>query len=137
MADRSNPLTSSDYLRHTVVMPLSEMDRSRIQNFRIDLTETDVDDWRDAVLFGTGPLGAYTPDPEAFDGLQATGVWMDEIDVALSAAVLAQTAIPVSAAPPPIAWQGRAPSRAVQAVKIGLTAVAVVFAVGVLGAWLA
>lgn len=80
---------------------------------RIDLTETDMDDWRDAVLFGAGPLGAYTPDPDA-----------------------PPPAIPASAAPPPIAW-GRAPSRAVQAVKVGLTALAVVFAVGLLGAWFA
>lgn len=114
MANRSNPLTSSDYLRHSFMMPLSEMDRSRIQNVRIDLTEADVDDWRDAVLFGTGPLGAYTPGPDA-----------------------PPSAIPASAAPPPIAWRDRAPSRAVQAVKVGLTALAVVFAVALLGGWLA
>jgi len=80
---------------------------------RIDLTETDVDDWRDAVLFGTGPLGAYTPDPDA-----------------------APPAIPASAAPPPIQWHRR-PSRAVQAVKVGLTALAVVFGLALLGGWLA
>lgn len=113
MADRSTPLTSSDYLRHIVMMPLSETDRSRLQHVRIDLTETDVDDWRDAVLFGTGPLGAYTPDPDA-----------------------PPPTIPASAAPPPIQWHRR-PSRAVQAVKVGLTALAVVFGLALLGGWLA
>lgn len=114
---------------------------------RIDLTETDIDDWRDAVLFGTGPLGAYTPEPEAFGGLDAGGAFIDELnDPAMAAAIMTLAryasdgrppAIPASATPPPIAWQGRAPSRAVQAVKVGLTALAVVFAVGLLGAWFA
>lgn len=113
---------------------------------RIDLTETDVDDWRDAVLFGTGPLGAYTPKPEAFGGLDAGGAFIDELsDPARAAAIMSlaryvsdgrPTAIPASASPPPIQWHRR-PSRAVQAVKVGLTAVAVVFAVGLLGAWIA
>lgn len=83
---------------------------------RIDLTDTDMDAWRNVVVFGTGAQYAYTPDPEVTPPVEPVA------------------ALPADA-PSPIVWH-RQPDRIVQGVRLVLIAAAVVFAVGQLGAWM-
>lgn len=89
------------------IQPPSE---GRADAVRIDLTDADMDDWRDAVVFGKGPLGAYTPDPEA--------------------TATAAAAIPATAPCPPIQIMHRRPDRTVQAVRLILLASAAICGAG-------
>lgn len=85
---------------------------------RLDLTETDMDDWRDAVVHGTGPLGCYVPkfDHDApYNGIQVEGVWIDEASgddffAAYAASKgRATPCIPDTAPAPVIDWMHRPP----------------------------
>lgn len=116
---------------------------------RVDLTETDMDDWRDAVVFGTGPLGAYAPDPDGpFGGLQASGMVIDELaDPRAASAVIRLArmgrgdapppAIPPSAPAPHIAWGAQRKGPVLQAVRLTAVAAAIILGVCQIGAWLA
>lgn len=83
---------------------------------RIDLTDADMDAWRNVVVFGTGARYAYAPDPEVTPPVEPVA------------------ALPADA-PSPIVWH-RPPDRIVQGVRLILIAAAVVFAVGLLGDWM-
>lgn len=84
---------------------------------RIDLTDADMDAWRNAVVFGTGAQYAYTPDPEITPPVEPVA------------------ALPADA-PSPIVWH-RQPDRTVQAVRLGLIAAAVVLAFAQISTWMA
>ncbi|GAW42447.1 hypothetical protein SH203_02863 [Brevundimonas sp. SH203] len=118
---------------------------------RIDLTEADMDDWRDAVVHGTGPLGCYVPkfdEDGPYDGVQVEGVWIDEMDLlplecagkgknAIPAVVMAALrhkatpCIPDSAPSPVIDWMHRPPPP----LAIRLVRAVAVLAVMALAAW--
>lgn len=83
---------------------------------RIDLTDTDVDTWRNVVVFGSGARYAYTPDPEVTPPVEP------------------MAALPADA-PSPIVWH-RQPDRIVQTVRLCLIAAAVVLAFAQIDAWM-
>lgn len=83
---------------------------------RIDLTDTDMDAWRNVVVFGTGARYAYTPDPEVTPPVEP------------------MAALPADA-PSPIVWH-RQPDRIVQTVRLCLIAGAVVLAFAQINAWM-
>lgn len=83
---------------------------------RIDLTDTDMDAWRNVVVFGSGARYAYTPDPEVTPPVEP------------------MAALPADA-PSPIVWH-RQPDRIVQNVRLFLIAAAVVLAFAQINAWM-
>lgn len=83
---------------------------------RIDLTDADMDAWRNVVVFGTGAQYAYTPDPEVTPPIEPVA------------------ALPADA-PSPIVWH-RQPDRIVQSVRLCLIAAAVVLAFAQINAWM-
>lgn len=87
-----------------------------VRAVRIDLTDVDMNAWRNVVVFDTGAQYAYAPDPEVTPPVEP------------------MAALPADA-PSPIVWH-RQPDRIVQTVRLGLIAAAVVLAFAQISTWM-